>query len=111
MYSRSFSSADRKKDSGIPIEYFSDSFSADAFKKTHSVNSMQNYDKNSARSQDIANQPPDNADKKEIAPTKSVRNYNFEDLILLGLLLLFMNDVHSKEDLLIPVILGTILLS
>ena len=112
MYSKSFSTAEKKRDSSVPVEYFSDSFSADAFKKS----AGSQIEKNEPHSKQDTPQKTfrDNSDdenKKEIAPTKSVRNYNFEDLILLGLVLLFLNDINDKEDLIIPIILGVILLS
>lgn len=105
MYSRSFSTNEKRREGSVPVEYFSDSFSADAFKETQANNKPSQHNKNDGEKTEKADH-----EMNKIAPNSSVRNYNFEDLILLGILLLFLSDAKDKEDLLIPVILAAVLL-
>ncbi len=105
MYSRSFSTNEKRREGSIPVEYFSDSFSADAFKETQTNNKPSHSNKENGEKAEITDQKVN-----KIAPNSSVRNYNYEDLILLGILLLFLTDAKDKDDLLIPIILAAVLL-
>lgn len=104
MYSRNFRPSQKRTEGNVPVQYFGDSFSPDAFK-------YKNEDKReSGRGEDQSEKSIELNDEKTIAPTSTARKIDIEDLVLVGLLLLFLTDVKDKDDLVIPVILAAILL-
>ena len=109
MYSRSFRPSQNRTEGDVPVQYFGDSFSPDAFNSKQKSLNIQSKEENDAENKQ---QEPKNeqALDKKIAPTNTARKYDIEDLVLLGLLMLFATDMNDKEDIIIPVILGAILL-
>ncbi len=107
MYSRSFRPAQKRTEGDIPVQYFGDSFSPDAFKsKQNATSFMEEHTEDRTEKEPIEKNRAD----KTIAPTKAARKYDIEDLVLVGLLLLFATDIKDKDDIIIPVILAAILL-
>lgn len=109
MYSRSFRPVQKRTEGDIPVQYFGDSFSPAAFKSN--VSPESNIVKKSVDSESVPNQNSSGTSiDKTIAPTKTARKFDVEDLVLLGLLLLFVTDINDKEDIIVPAILAAILL-
>ncbi len=107
MYSRSFRPAQKRTEGDIPIQYFGDSFSPDAFKSKQNSSQLKEEHAKDDTAQEMIEQNPGD---KTIAPTKAARKYDIEDMVLVGLLLLFATDIKDKDDIIIPVILAAILL-
>ena len=124
MYSRNFRPAENRKEGNVPVQFFGDSFSTDAFMKN-----KNNSDKRENTNTDLNESPigidiSENAKKAEqpsdasalaehgpsIADNKS-NQMNFDDLLLLGLIFLFLTNTEKKDDIILPVILSAILLS
>lgn len=109
MYSRSFRPSQKRTEGDIPVQYFGDSFSADAFKNNRE---RKSYDIEKKREEEKFDRDLSESknDDKTIAPTNTARKYDIEDLVLIGLVLLFATDIKEKDDIIIPVILAAILL-
>lgn len=105
MYYRNIRPSLTKTENDVPVQYFGDSFSADVFKN-----------KNENITESISSETEDNGDLKaseqKIGETKaSPLGKDIDNLLLLGLIFLFLTDCECKEDIIIPVLLGVILLS
>jgi hypothetical protein len=105
MYYRNFRPAEKRNENNVPVQYFGDSFSADAFAKKDNARKKESVC-------DVCDNRKETEDpeKKEIKPDEH-KAKDIDDLLLLGLILLFLTDCQCKEDIIIPVILGIILLS
>ena len=102
MYSRNFRPAQQRTEGNIPVQYFDESFSADAFNAKKAGESPNDQEKSI--------QNVESSNDKTNAPTNTARKLDIEDLVLMGLIMLFASDIKEKDDLLIPVILASILL-
>lgn len=100
MYSRNFRPAQQRTEGNVPVQYFEDSFSADTFGVTKKAKETEMKMPEATEGLSI---------EKTIAPKDTARKIDIEDLLLIGMLLLFSTDIKDKEDLLIPIILGAIL--
>ena len=111
MYYRNFRPAEKRNENNIPVQYFSDSFSADAFiTKEKKVQSEAQTTENATCSQ-VVDAPTKNENCRKRDNKLLSGNIDFEDLLLLGLLLLFLADWDCREDTIIPVLLGVLLLT
>ena len=111
MYSKSFRPAQKRTEGDVPVQYFGDSFSADAFNSMHyskGATHTERADTCCDKAAESEKEPK--TDNKTNAPTKAARSFDIEDLLLIGLVLLFTTDINNKEDLIVPVVLAAILL-
>ncbi len=105
MYYRNIRPSLTKNENDVPVQYFGDSFAADAFKI-----------KNENNAKNISNEKEENTDanrsERKISEIKDgFFGKDIDNLLLLGLIFLFLTDCECKEDIIIPVLLGVILLS
>ena len=120
MYTKSFRGYTEQRENEIPVETFGDSFSAKAF-----LNNEKMREENASFTESVpASYEPSveqsAEDEKNDTVTainisresKHKKTFGFEidDLLLIGLLLLFLGDAEKKEDMLIPILLGIILI-
>ncbi len=108
MYYRNFRPAEKRNENNIPVQYFGDSFSADAFTKQDKkeVAKEEKQECSTCEKQEICEKHNEKTTAKN--PLASL---DIENLLLIGLILLFLTDCECKEDIIIPVILGIILLT
>ena len=108
MYYRNFRPAEKRNENNIPVQYFGDSFSADAFAKQDKkeIAKEKHQECSSCEKQETCEKSIEkNAAKNPLA------SLDIENLLLIGLIFLFLTDCECKEDIIIPVILGVILLT
>ena len=108
MYYRNFRPAEKRNENNIPVQYFGDSFSADAFAKQDKKDDKKEKEQPCIKCEKNENSEKDCEKSKTINPFAS---FDIENLLLIGLILLFLTDCECKDDIIIPVILGIILLS
>lgn len=107
MYSRSFTPTDPKRYGDIPVQSFEDSFSADAFLKQDAANRVQHE----PRSESESEKPNASEESPAQSGGKPHRALHPDDLILLGLFILFLNETPKNGDRLLPILLAVLLLS
>ncbi|MBE6570728.1 MAG: hypothetical protein E7656_00575 [Ruminococcaceae bacterium] len=111
MYSRSFRPSQKRTEGDIPVQYFGDSFSPNVFSSMYSSDIESKPDQQNTgyeKGEEKSNEPV--LDNKTNAPTKAARSFDIEDLLLIGMVLLFTTDINNKEDLIVPIVLAAILL-
>lgn len=108
MYYRNFRPAEKRNENNIPVQYFGDSFSADAFAKQDKKETAkeEKTECSTCEKQEICEKS-----NKNTVTKNPLASLDIENLLLLGLILLFLTDCECKEDIIIPVILGIILLT
>lgn len=95
----------------IPVETFGDSFSADAFIKNEAMYSEQINKENPETHKEILEKTSAaDIEEKSIEKPRRTININTDDLLLIGLLLLFITDNDSNTDLMLPLLLAVILI-
>lgn len=111
MYYRNFRPAEKRNENDIPVQYFADSFSADAFtNKESKIKEEKSVENDDNCEQEIENKK--DAAKKADREVKGILgSKDVDSLLLIGLIFLFLTDCECKEDILIPVLLGVLLLS
>ncbi len=126
MYSRNFSTS-KVTHGGIPVESFQDSFSAGAYLDSAS-SQMQSTQPVTVRKDEHDEKEHDQTmqhTEEAFAPVHTCNecsrkhckkegcifgNIKFDDLILIGLLFMFMRDEKRFDDSLIPILLAIILI-
>ena len=108
MYSRSFGANNPQSRYGdIPVQSFEDSFSADAFLKQDAAQRALSESKNRV-SPEEASAPGE--DETQL-PQQGAGKLRPDDLLLIGLLVLFLSDMPKNGDKILPVLLAVLLLS
>ena len=122
MYSRSYNSQSNVKPQ-IPVESFGDSFSADAylsqgFKEKGSEEKIcqlcegnshtESCDKH--QEQHLCKEEHEHKHKQECNSGCVFGNIKIDDLILIGLIIMFIKDGKNSNDYLIPILLAVVLL-
>ena len=123
MYSRNFRPAENRKEGNVPVQLFGDSFSADAFIKNSNDGNKKQESQDSGNEKNINSINTGTADKEsseQSIQTTAVgetsvglhqeKRLNFDDLLLLGLIFLFLTNTEKKDDIVLPVILAAILM-
>lgn len=99
----------------IPIQSFEDSFSADAFMKE-----SQNQTQSERQAiTDTSVKDADSVQSESMESKNSVKEHEMrrkkrpapDDLLLLGLIMIFLGDAESKDDIPMPLLLAILLLS
>ncbi len=103
MYTRNFQNYSSKQDEKIPIELFQDSFTTKAFEN------MTDCKPNNLSIRKEAKNMSDT--KSETLPPRSLRSFTYDDLLIIGLILMFLFDDKKNNDIVIPVLLAILLLS
>ena len=122
MYSRNFRPGENRTEGNVPVQFFGDSFSADAFAKNESSKnySAESYKKAEENTDNIKEESKQDTESAEVAARhmsiteeteeKTGKAIGFDDLLLVGLILLFLMNSEKKDDIILPVILAAVLL-
>ena len=110
MYINNHYIQDDKKTSHVPVQTFGDSFSADAYMKDMKSTDMQSGSFRQSKETVPAIVEEENVKHcAESNHNKRFLGLDFEDLLLIALLLLYIGDDDKRDDKVIPVILSVLL--
>lgn len=117
MYSRNFRPQTQNENDSVPVQSFEDSFSADAFMNDMARRAYRGNEENADFGEKKAEQTQNATPRAEASrspgnatSTKRV-GLAADDLLLIGVLLLCLNDAEKSEDLFLPLLIAVLLLS
>ncbi len=102
MYSRNYNG--NTKEEKVPVQLFEDSFTTKAFESMNSA--KKTYTSCERGQKELSEHVSD-----DLPVSRNDRKLSYDDLLIAGLIIMFLLDDKKSNDIVIPVLLAVLLLS